>query len=311
MKVGILGTGFGAYHASIYKKHASVESIKIFGRNEEKLGKIKSELGIEVTNSIDDILNDRGIDLVDVCLPSHLHREYAVKALEKGKNVFCETPVSTNLSDAEAIAEAEKQYGKRAFVNLFLLFDPQYRYIHEIVTNNTLGKLKAIQIERKTAPVWGNLGFDRIATNLMIHDIDFITWILGIPDNITAVGACKSESESSVRAFLTYDNAIAEVVGSSMMPKSYPFTVGYEAVFENGVVEYHEECSKSGDIKHFVEYSSAGKREIAINQDDPYEKAIEHVIECCEKNLETALSVKRAISSLKTALKIKELLQVR
>lgn len=308
MRVGILGTGFGAYHAGIYKKHASVESIRIFGRNGEKLNKVKSELAIEVTENIDDILNDPCIDLVDVCLPSNLHREYAIKALEKGKNVFCETPVSVSIEDAEAIAKAEKQYGKKVFVDLFLLFDPAYRYIHEIVNNGTMGKLKAIQVERKTAPVWGSLGLDIIVTNLMIHDIDFITWILGVPDKIEAVGAAKGENESCVSAFLTYKNSIAEITGSSMMPMGYPFTQGYEAVFESGVVKYHEEYYESGIVKQTTEYTAAEKKEILLKQAVPWEEAISHVIECCEKDIETTLSVKNAAASLKTAHKITNLI---
>lgn len=309
MKVGILGTGFGAFHASIYKKHGFVESIKIFGRNEEKLSKLKSDLGIEVTNSIDDILNDPKIDLVDVCLPSNLHREYVIKALEKGKSVFCETPVSTNLADAEAIAEAERQYGKKVFVDLFLLVDPSYRYIQEITKNNTFGKLKTIQVYRRTAPFWGSLGLDSIVTNLMIHDVDFVTWLLGVPNEVTAFGVSKNESESSVNAFFAYNNSIAEIAGSSMMPVSYPFTQGFDAVFESGAVKYHEECYENGPIKQMIEYSADGKKEIILEQANPWEEAINHVIECCEKDIETVLSVKNAISSFKTALKIKELVQ--
>ncbi len=309
MKVGILGTGFGAYHASVYKKHASVESIRIFGRNEEKLDKVKSELDIEVTGSIDDILNDPCIDLVDVCLPSNLHREYVIKALEKGKNVFCETPVCISLEDAEAVEKAEKQYGKRVFVDLFLLFDPAYRYIHEIVNSGAMGKLKAIQVERKTAPVWGSLGLDKIVTNLMIHDIDFIAWILGVPDEIKAVGAAKGENESCVSAFLTYKNSIAEVTGSSMMPMGYPFTQGYDAVFEGGAVKYHEEYYESGIVKQTIEYTASGKREIILQQAVPWEEAISHVIECCKRDIETTLSIKSAVASLKIAHKITDLIK--
>lgn len=309
MKVGILGTGFGAFHASLYKKHTSVEAIKIFGRNEEKLSKVKSDLDIEVTNSIDDIFNDPYIDLVDVCLPSNLHREYITKALEKGKNVFCETPICMNLKDAEAIEKAEKQYGKRVFINLFLLCDPSYRYIYEIINNNTMGKLRTVQVERKTAPLWGSLGFNQIVTNLMIHDIDFITWLLGVPNEITAVGVSKSESESYVSAFLTYDNSIAQVIGSSMLPGSYPFTQGYDAVFESGAIKYHEEYNEKGLVKQMLEYSADGKKEIILKQANPWEEAINHVIECCERDTETILSVKSAISSLKIAFKINGLIQ--
>lgn len=80
MNIGILGTGFGAYHASIYSKMNSVDSIKIWGRNKEKLQKLKEDLNIEITTDIDEIINDKNIDLVDICLPSSMHKGYASKS---------------------------------------------------------------------------------------------------------------------------------------------------------------------------------------------------------------------------------------
>ena len=310
MKVGILGTGFGAYHASIYKNISSIKSIKIFGRNEEKLANIKADLGIEVTKNIDDILNDPDIDLIDVCLPNHLHTEYVIKALEKGKNVFCETTISSSIEGAEAIAAAENKYGKRVFINLFILFDPSYGYLHQVIVNNELGKLREIHVKRLTPAIWGSLGFETIVTNLMIHDIDFITWILGAPDNISAVGSCKNDDEANVTALFKYSETVAQITGSSMLPKSYQFTVEYEAIFDNGVIMYHEEFSKNGDIKNLIKYTSDGKEEITLDREkNPYEGTIRHVLGCCEKDLDTILSADRAVSSLRTALKIKNLIQ--
>jgi len=309
MKVGILGTGFGAYHASIYKKISSIESVKIFGRNVDKLSNIKADLGIDVTNNIDDILNDPDIDLIDVCLPNHLHTEYVIKALEKGKNVFCETTISSSLEGAEAIAAAENKYGKRVFINLFILFHPSYRYLHQVIANNELGKLREIHVKRLTPAIWGSLGFETIVTNLMIHEIDFVTWILGEPDNIYAVGSSKNNNEANVTALLKYSDTAAVITGSSMFPKSYPFTVEYEAIFDNGVIIYHEEFSKNGNSRNLTKYTSYEKEEIISDQGrNPYEEVIRHVLECCDTGNETILSVDRALSSFRTALRIKGLI---
>ncbi|QNV59535.1 hypothetical protein GMA19_04752 [Paenibacillus polymyxa E681] len=56
MNIGILGTGFGAYHASLLNNHPKVNRIMVFGRNETKLQKLKEELNVEVTQNIEDIL---------------------------------------------------------------------------------------------------------------------------------------------------------------------------------------------------------------------------------------------------------------
>ncbi len=139
MKIGILGTGFGAYHAEIYNKLPGAEVLGIFGRKEEKLKKIESDLKIKGTNNIQDIITNQEIELIDICLPSSLHREYAVAAMKSGKNVFIETPAALSLEDAIAIQKAAREYDKKAFVNLFIRCEPSYEYLHDLIQKNTLG----------------------------------------------------------------------------------------------------------------------------------------------------------------------------
>ncbi|MFD1177322.1 Gfo/Idh/MocA family protein [Paenibacillus puldeungensis] len=308
MKVGILGTGFGAYHASIYKKLPSVESITIFGRNEQKLFGLRGELGVNTTTEIDDILNDPDIGLVDVCLPNRLHCEYIQKALAKGKHVFCETKVCETMDEAAAIRKAELESGKRVFVDLFIKFDPAYRLIYDAIQQNLYGELKAIHLKRNTAAVWGKLGFDTIVTNLMIHELDFITWILGMPREVAAAGSSSNDREACVSALLTYDGVMVELAGSSMLPKSYPFTVGYEAIFEHGALHFYEQSSNEGTQQQLIEYTPGGKSTIDLPSVNPYEESIKHVLDCCVHGSESMLSMDKASASLQLALDIKKLL---
>lgn len=308
MKVGILGTGFGSHHATMYSKMASVESITIFGRNEDKLKKLEKDLQINITNNIYDIITNKDIDLIDVCLPSSLHRKYAIEAMKNGKNVFCETPVALSLEDAIAIKQAEEEYGKKVFVNMFIRVDQAYEYIYEVIEKNTLGKLKALHIRRKTPPIWGDLGLSKITTSLMLHEFDYVTWLLGSPNKITAAGVQSKEGESHVSALLNYDDAIVEVQSSSMMPYQHPFTVGYEAIFENGTVEYIENGYADREEKSLNLFTNQGQKVLELLCRNCLEESIKHVVECCEKDIPTRLSIDDAIASLKIALEIKDLL---
>ncbi|MGF7060076.1 Gfo/Idh/MocA family protein [Brassicibacter mesophilus] len=306
MNVGILGTGFGAYHASIYKKLSSIDSITIYGRNKEKLEKIEKDMEIKVTENIDDILTSKDIHLIDICLPSLLHKEYVIEALKNGKNVFCETPISLNLEDAMAMREAEKQYGKRVFVNLFIKHEYPYEYVYDTIQKNALGKLKALHVRRKTPPLWGDLSLNKITTNLMIHEFDFVTWMLGTPNKISAVGINGNEGQSHVNALLAYEDSIIEIQGSSMMPEYHPFTVGYEAIFEKGTIEYIENGYVNKCEKALTLFTNNSKEDLDIPEKDCYEESIKHVVECCIKDISTILSLEDAIKSLKVALQIKE-----
>lgn len=308
MNIGILGTGFGAYHAEIYKKLPNVNSITIFGRNEEKLKSIKRDLQISVTNNIQDILTNKDIDLVDVCLPSSLHREYAIEAIKNGKNVFCETPAALSLQDAIAIKQAADEYGQKAFVDMFIRFEYSYEYIYKVIKENSLGKLKALHLSRKTPPLWGDLGFANITTNFMIHEFDFVTWLLGNPNSIAALGIEGEAGEAHIDSLLNYNDTIVEIHSSSMMPDYHPFSVAYEAIFEKGTIEYMEDGYNDREEKSLKLFTDNDQKAIELENKNCWEEAIKHVLECCENNITSRLSVDDAISSLKIALEIKHIL---
>ncbi|MDF2803273.1 MAG: gfo/Idh/MocA family oxidoreductase [Anaerocolumna sp.] len=311
MKIGILGTGFGAFHAKIYNKLLGADSLMIYGRDEEKLKEIKHGINVNITNNYQDILTNNDIDLIDICLPSSLHREYAIEAMRNGKNVFCETPVALTLEDALAIHQAAKDYNKKVFVNLFIRHEWTYEYLYDLMKGNTLGKLKALHIRRKTPHLWGDLDLSNITTNLMIHEFDFVAWMLGRPNSITASGVAGKEGESHVITLLNYDDTIVEVHASSMMPDHHPFTVGYEAVFENGTLEYVENGYTDREEKSLILFTNQKQEVVEVPDCNCYEEAMKHVLECHQKNISTRLSIDDAVISLEIALKVKEMLLVK
>lgn len=308
MKIGILGTGFGAYHAKLYKDMPNVDSVIIYGRSKEKLTDIQNQISIQVTDDANDIISDKNIDLIDVCMPSSMHKEFVTATLKNGKNVFCETPVTLNMEDALTMKEAADKYEKKVFVDNFIKFEPAYRYLYEAVKNSTLGNLKTLHIKRKTPPLWGNLGLKKIVTNLMIHEFDFVTWLLDEPITIDAYGIEPKEGQAHVEAVLKYDNTIVNIQSSSMMPMSHPLTVGYEADFENGAIEFFENGYANRSESLLKSFTTRKEENIELENKNCYEEAFNHVLQCCEKDTASSLSLDQAIISLKTALKVKKLI---
>ncbi len=308
MKVGILGTGFGAYHAALYSKISHVQGIKIFGRNKEKLKQIQKDLNIETTDNIEEIIMDQSIDLIDICLPGPLHKEYAIQVMKNGKDVFCETPLALTLEDALAIKEAAKKYSRKVFVDMFIRFHPAYQYIYDLKKKKALGKLKALHVRRKTPHLWGDLSLNTISPDLMIHELDFVTWLFGVPHSINTCGVNSKEGESHVSALLSYNDSLAEVQASSMMPKSYPFTTAYEALFEDGTVEFIQRIDENSSESSLRLFTDKGMENLELPDKNCYEEAIKHVVMCCQENISSLLSLDDAIQSLSIALKIRDLM---
>lgn len=307
MKIGILGTGFGAYHAKIYKNIEGVDAITVFGRDKDKLCKLKEELGVEITTSAEDIICNNSIDLVDICLPSALHKAYSIEALKNGKDVFCETPVCLSLDDLSAMQQAETQYHKRIFVDMFIRHEYPYEYLQQLVKSKELGRLRALHIRRKTPPLWGDLSLSRITTSLMIHELDLVTWLLGSPDSVHAAGINGRQDESHIAAQLTYADALVEVHASSMMPEYHPFTVGFEAVFDKGALEFREDGYVNRCEKSLMLFTNDISQRLEIPEKDCYEETIRHVLKCCQTGVSTRLSLTDAARSLELALIIKSM----
>src|SRR5207237_810445 len=102
VRVAILGAGFMASaHASNYAalgERVSVE--RVASRTPERAAKVAATVGAEATTELDAAIRDPEVDVVDICLPTPLHREAAESALAAGKHVFLEKPIALTLEDA-------------------------------------------------------------------------------------------------------------------------------------------------------------------------------------------------------------------
>lgn len=305
MNIGILGTGFGAYHASLLAKMEGVTRIVIFGRNEAKLGKLKKELGVEITTSIEEIISDPSLDLIDICLPSHLHSQYAIQALKAGKHVYCETPVCLSSADALAMRQAEERYEQRIMVNQFIKFDHAYTRLYESVNSGQYGKLLHVTLKRETAPLWGDLGLGKIAANLMIHELDMVTWLLGNPPISSIWGSSSKDGQALVHADFDTPQFSAKILVSSQMPEAYPFTVGYEAYFEQAKLVFHEVDYPDGKVEATLyEYGPTGKQEIVLDQGNPYEKSLRYALQSFTDGTPSIISLEHAANAAEAAFEI-------
>ena len=73
----------------------------------------------------DTMLQNEQIDILDICLPTYLHADYAVKALEKGIHVLCEKPISLKQEDVQRVYRTAQEHGVRFMVAQVLRFWPE------------------------------------------------------------------------------------------------------------------------------------------------------------------------------------------
>ena len=123
-QVAIIGTNIGAKHYEDFQKISDKFNVHtICGLTREVIDKIlQSNSDPKVSLNFDDVLKVKEIDIIDICLPPHLHFSACKKSLKAGKHVICEKPLASSLKEIDELQKISKETGKI----IFPVF--QYRY---------------------------------------------------------------------------------------------------------------------------------------------------------------------------------------
>src|SRR5437868_8715315 len=163
LRVGLVGVGFmGWIHYLSYKKTKGVKLAAVCTRDERRLGgdwtSIKGNfgpagekvdlMGVAKYTQLDDLLSDKSIDLVDICLPPNLHAEASIAALKAGKHVFVEKPMGLTAAECDQIVRAADKAGTQVLVGHSLPFLPEYAFARKAISSGKYGKLLGGHFQR-------------------------------------------------------------------------------------------------------------------------------------------------------------------
>ena len=295
--VSILGAGFmGQAHASNYKALAGRVRVKtVCGRDPERARKLAADVGAEPTTDLEVAISDPEVDVVDICLPTDLHREAAERALGERKHVFLEKPIALTAEDEDAIVEAVERSGRIFMVGLVLRFWPEYVELQRRVAAGEVGRPFAVSTHRLSPPAdWNDWMRDRsrsggTAVDLMIHDLDQMNWLLGRPHRVYA----SEPAPGHVHAVVEYDGAAGLAEASMAMPTSYPFSSSIRVLGEGGVAEYAFSAAAAEDGGNIGASDSArGLRlypasgdpaTVPVESADPWGPEIAYFVDCVEQ----------------------------
>ncbi|MBE7030694.1 MAG: Gfo/Idh/MocA family oxidoreductase [Ruminococcaceae bacterium] len=251
IKLGLIGFGgMGEVHANCYKKMPDlVQVTAIADLRAERRDRGEELLGAKVYESAQELLDNAELDAVDICLPTYLHAEYAIKAMEKGLAVFVEKPVCINSAEGEQMLEAQKRTGATLQVGHVIRFWDEYMYLKQVKDSGIYGKLLSGSFYRLSANPdcgWENWFNDpqksgSAALDLHIHDADFIRYLMGEPDGLETVARrCDNGVISGITAKYYYGDTQIVAEGAWDFPKSFPFRMEFIVRFEGATVAYEQ-----------------------------------------------------------------------
>jgi len=121
--------------------------IAVMRRNGDKAADYASRHGIgKWYNNADELLHDAEINSIYIATPPAFHKDYAIKALKLGLNVYIEKPVTLNQQEAREIAEAASQSTGKLTIAHYRRAVPMFLYIKELLDRQKIGDVRAIQI---------------------------------------------------------------------------------------------------------------------------------------------------------------------
>jgi len=309
MKIALLGTGFGQAHAAVYAARPDVDEVVAFGRTPATLAKLSDQFGFAATTDLDAVITDASVDLVDICLPTRLHAEVAVQAMQAGKDVLIELPLASTLEDAHRIVAAQQASGRAAFVDMFSRFSPASQQLREAVAEQRYGPLQVLEIEGRTALLWEgyDLGLDTLALDLMHADFDLVTGLLGQPSTIHVTGVRRPGGRgSAAEVVLGYSEAFARCTSSSLMPQPYQVRGGWRATFTSAVLEYTMSAGFTGHGRSaLTEHTAKGERVIDLpDAAPPCAAMIDHVLACLQGDADNLIEPASALPALELTLDV-------
>jgi predicted dehydrogenase len=310
-KVAVVGFGFmGITHTLNILKNPDLILKAIVDLNPEEIEtKLQSGIGnfstgnidasalagISKYSSLDECLWSEDIDAVNICTHVNLHYEMTKTALLNDKHVFLEKPFCIDIRQAEELIDLAVNRKKILMVAHVVRFMPPYQKLKEWIDGKHFGNLKFLSLSRFCGiPSWGQWKQKNVKDlsggalfDLVIHDIDFANYLLGMPSEIKCSYLPGENSKHDyVSAMWTYDktNVHVKIEGGSFFHSSFPFQASYMAQFENASVLF---TTLKGDVIQIADNESI-KEVPAGDGGDGYYNEIAYFAECLKNNRQPA-----------------------
>ncbi|HUF88782.1 MAG TPA: Gfo/Idh/MocA family oxidoreductase [Gemmatimonadota bacterium] len=193
VRVGLLGAGAVAQtaHLPVYRRFRKAELIAICDNEPAKLRALRERTGVpHATTSLDEFLAIEEIEAVDVCLPSHQHRDAVIRCLEAGKHVLCEKPLGLTAAEVDDILAAREKSGRHLVVGMNNRYRDDSILLRRFIQDGALGDVfhaRAGWLKRRERVKPGAWQHDRaksgggVIMDLGIQLLDLVLWLSGYP----------------------------------------------------------------------------------------------------------------------------------
>ncbi len=216
LKVGVLGAGhLGKIHLKLLDQSEKYQLVGFYDSLSKNAAKVSKEFGYRNFDSISKLIN--AVDVVDIVTPTLSHFDCALEAINKGKHIFVEKPITTTVAEAETLLALLKEHHLKGQVGHVERFNPAFKAAKGFIKNPMF-------IETHRLAEFNPRGTDvPVILDLMIHDIDIILSVVNSPiKHISASGiAVISDTPDIANARIEFENGcVANLTASRISLKN-------------------------------------------------------------------------------------------
>jgi predicted dehydrogenase len=317
MRIGLVGAGFmGGAHAPGWKLLSEIgaDLAGVVASNAASSEAFASQYGIKAYSSFDDLLAD--VDIVDLCVPTDLHKDMTLRAAAAGKHVICEKPIALNVADAEAMIRACEDAGVRLFIAHVVRYVAQYRAAKDVIDAGSIGKPAVIRLTRagyqprKTIDNWF-VEEDRsggMMLDLMIHDYDYVRWLVGDAKRVFAKSVRGTRPDAPgdyALVTLRFDNGtIAHIEGGWAYPPGF-FRTSMDIAGTDGLIEWESDNVQTL-YTHLANPPEVAAAAVAVPSaaaaDSPFTAELRDFYEAIQQGRDALVTPQDALAALRIGL---------
>ncbi|MGI6271044.1 MAG: Gfo/Idh/MocA family protein [Anaerohalosphaeraceae bacterium] len=325
LRVGIVGFGFmGRMHYAQWSARPDAEVVAICDANPNIVEDTKKAVGniagaadhvdfekIALYSDYNKFLAEAKCDVVSITLPTFLHPNFSIKALEAGLHVLCEKPMALTLDECQRMMDAAARTSKVLMIGHCVRFWPEYAATRQLVAEGHYGRVIAATFQRLgTAPAWGDWFKDDsrsggVAMDLHIHDTDYVQYLFGMPAAVFS-RQTKTPAGGAIHIATQYlydDDKVVVAEGGWGMTPAFGFEMSFNIVLEKATISY--DCTRSPAFRICPVDGEAFTPEVA--KGDGYSIEIDHFArKVAGENPPQVITLKESQNSVKIVLAEKE-----
>jgi len=216
LKVGVLGAGhLGKIHLKLLQQSKIYELVGFYDPSEEIKKIVSKNFGYKAFKTVESLIG--AVDVVDIVTPTLSHFDCAIKAIESGKHIFIEKPITNTIEEAEKINAFAIEKSIKGQVGHVERFNPAFTAVKDKIDNPKF-------IETHRLAEFNPRGTDvPVVLDLMIHDIDVILSVVNSPvASVHASGVSViSETPDIANARIEFENGcVANLTASRISMKN-------------------------------------------------------------------------------------------